>query len=90
MCYFDWDDLGQLVNRAVVIDRDRIAADCVRGFGFLANLTDEERVLAKDRDEREHAVWDRLRMAVAKVLGLVFRVRLGSLKQWHVQALDFL
>jgi hypothetical protein len=21
---FDWDDLGQLLNRAVVIDRDRI------------------------------------------------------------------
>jgi hypothetical protein len=49
---FDWDDLGQLLNRAVVIDRDRITADCVRGFGFLANLTDDERTLACDQYQR--------------------------------------
>jgi hypothetical protein len=40
---FDWDDLRELLNRAVVIDRERIPADCVRGFGFLANLTDESK-----------------------------------------------
>ena len=49
---FDWDDLGQLLNRAVVIDRDRITADCVRGVGFLANLTDDERTLARDQYQR--------------------------------------
>ena len=38
---FDWDDLRQLLNRAAVIDRDRITAACVAGFGFLANLTDD-------------------------------------------------
>jgi predicted nucleotidyltransferase component of viral defense system len=58
---FDWDDLGQLVNRAVDIDRDRITADCVRGFGFLANLTDDERTLAQDKYQREQAVADRVR-----------------------------
>ena len=57
---FDWDDLRQLLNRAVVIDRDRITADCVRGFGFLANLTDDERTLARDRHQREQVVADRL------------------------------
>jgi len=25
---FDWDDLRQLLRRTVVIDRDRITADC--------------------------------------------------------------
>lgn len=58
---FDWDDLGQLVNRAVDIDRERITADCVRGFGFLANLTDDERTLAQDKYQREQAVADRVR-----------------------------
>ena len=43
----------QLLNRAAVIDRDRIAADCVRGFG--------ERTLALDKYQREQAVADRLR-----------------------------
>src|ERR1019366_5712775 len=46
---FDWDALRQLLNRAVVIDRERITADCVRGFGFLANLTVDERALARDQ-----------------------------------------
>jgi len=43
---FDWHDLRQLLNRAAVIDRDRITAGCVRGFGFLANLTEDERTVA--------------------------------------------
>ena len=50
---FDWDDLRQLLNRAVDIDRDRITADCVRGFGFLADLTDDEHTLARDQYQRE-------------------------------------
>ena len=61
---FDWDDLRQLLNRAVVIDRDRITADCARGFGFLADLTDEERVLANDQHQRERTLWDRLRSEI--------------------------
>jgi len=57
---FDWDDLGQLVRRTMVIDRDRIAADCARGFAFLADLTDEERTLANDQHQRERDLWERL------------------------------
>ena len=57
---FDWDDLGQLVRRAMVIDRRRITADCARGFGFLADLTEEERVLAGDQYQRERELWERL------------------------------
>lgn len=57
---FDWDDLRQLLNRAAVVDRDRITADCVRGFGFLAELTDDERVLANDSHQRERGLWERL------------------------------
>src|SRR3984885_9567327 len=46
---FDWDDLAQLVRRTVVIDRERITADCVREFGFLAQLTEEVGIVANDR-----------------------------------------
>jgi predicted nucleotidyltransferase component of viral defense system len=58
---FDWDDLGQLLRRTIVVDRERITADCVRRFGFLAELTEDERVLAGDRYQREQAVAERLR-----------------------------
>ncbi|MGA9790397.1 MAG: nucleotidyl transferase AbiEii/AbiGii toxin family protein [Terriglobales bacterium] len=63
---FDWDDLRQLLNRAVVIDRDRITADCLRGFGFLADLTHDEQALAGDQHQREQAVAERLRAAPAR------------------------
>ena len=55
---FDWEDLRQLLNRAVVIDPGRITADCVRGFGFLTDLTPQEQTLANDAHQREHALWD--------------------------------
>ena len=58
---FDWDDLGQLLRRTIVVDRERITADCVRGFGFLAELTSEEQALANDPHQQEHALWNRLR-----------------------------
>ena len=58
---FDWDDLRQLLNRAVNIDRERITRDCVRGFRFLADLTDDERALARDQYQREQDVAERLR-----------------------------
>jgi predicted nucleotidyltransferase component of viral defense system len=60
---FDWDDLGQLVRRTIVIDPHRITADCARGFAFLADLTEEERVLAGDQYQRERDLWDRLNPA---------------------------
>jgi hypothetical protein len=58
---FDWDDLRDLINRAAVIDRDRITPVCVRGFGFLAKLTEDERMLAGDKYQRKQAVADRVR-----------------------------
>jgi hypothetical protein len=58
---FDWDDLRQLLNRTVVVDHEKICADCVRGFGFLVNLTDEERKLAGDKYQREQATAEKLR-----------------------------
>ena len=60
---FDWDDLGQLLRRTIVIDCDKSTADCVRGFGFLADLTNEERGVANDPHQRERVVWERLRTA---------------------------
>jgi predicted nucleotidyltransferase component of viral defense system len=61
---FDWDDLRQLLNRAVNIDRERITGDCVRGFGFLVDLTEDELALSRDRYQREQAVADRVRAAL--------------------------
>jgi predicted nucleotidyltransferase component of viral defense system len=58
---FDWDDLAQLVRRTMVIDRERITADCVRGFRFLAELTEQERIVANDRYQREEAAAAKLR-----------------------------
>lgn len=62
---FDWDDLRQLVRRGIVIDRERICADCVQGFRFLADLTDDERLLANDRYLRAEDIAQRLRGLVA-------------------------
>ena len=62
---FDWDDLGQLVRRTMTIDRRSITADCARGFAFLADLTEEERVLAGDQHQRERDLWERLKAARA-------------------------
>jgi hypothetical protein len=63
---FDWDDLNQLVRRTVVVDREKITADCIRGFRFLADLTEEERQLANDAHQRERTLWQRLRSAVGQ------------------------
>jgi hypothetical protein len=63
---FDWDDLNQLVRRTVAVDREKITADCIRGFRFLADLTEEERQLAADPHQRERTLWQRLRSAVGQ------------------------
>jgi predicted nucleotidyltransferase component of viral defense system len=63
---FDWIDLRDLVRHDARIDRERICDDCVRGFGFLADLSPEERVLANDRPQRERALAERLRAALAR------------------------
>jgi len=38
-----------------VVDRDRIIADCIRGYRFLVDLTEEERILAADPHQRQGA-----------------------------------
>jgi hypothetical protein len=57
---FDWDDLRQLLKRAVDLDRERICADCIRGFGFLLNRTDDEQILVRDKYQREHAIAEKV------------------------------
>jgi hypothetical protein len=54
------NDLRQLLRRTVAIDRDRITEDCVRGYRFLADLTDDERRLCADPYQRERALHGRL------------------------------
>jgi len=58
---FDWDDLGQLVRKTHTIDPAQVTADCIHGLAFLADMTPDEKVLASDRYQREHALWERLR-----------------------------
>ena len=58
---FDWDDLQQLTNRAINIDRDGITRACVAGFAFLADLTEDQQILAADKYQRERAVAERIR-----------------------------
>lgn len=62
---FDWTDLGQLVRRTAMIDRDRITADCTRGFQFLSELSDDERAIAADSHHRERDRIERIRQAIA-------------------------
>jgi predicted nucleotidyltransferase component of viral defense system len=58
---FDWDDLKQLVRRTLTVDRQKITADCVRGYRFLLGLTEAERQLAGDPHRRLYALWEALR-----------------------------
>lgn len=58
---FDWDDLKHLVHRDRAVDAGKITADCIRGFGFLMEMTREEQRLANDPYQRERLLWERLR-----------------------------
>src|SRR5208283_1579114 len=58
---FDWDDLNQLVRRTIAVDREKITANCIKRYRFLAELTEEERQLADDAHQRERTLWQRLR-----------------------------
>lgn len=57
---FDWDDLGQLVRRTISVDREKITSDCIKGYRFLVNLTEEEKQLASDPYQRERILWKKL------------------------------
>jgi hypothetical protein len=43
------------------IDRERITAECVRGVGFLAELTEQGRIVTNDWYQREEAAAAKLR-----------------------------
>ncbi len=58
---FDWADLDQLVHKDQKIDKDTICAQCATGYGFLAQLIDDERKLASDPYGRENALHEALR-----------------------------
>jgi predicted nucleotidyltransferase component of viral defense system len=63
---FDWDDLNQLVRRTITVDRDKIRADCIRGYRFLLDLIEDERKLANDQYQRERDLWQRLRREIGQ------------------------
>src|SRR5262249_35080660 len=49
---FDWDDLTQLIRHGHQPNRQTIPADCINGYAFLAAMTEDERALAKDSNQR--------------------------------------
>ncbi len=63
---FDWEDLRQLVRRTAAPDREKITADCVRGYRFLTDLSEEERRLAADPYQREEALYQKLRTEIGR------------------------
>ena len=62
---FDWDDLGQLTRHGQRPDPAKIVADCKKGYAFLAELTPDEAVLAKDPYQRRRDIWEKLTKAQA-------------------------
>jgi predicted nucleotidyltransferase component of viral defense system len=62
---FDWDDLNQLVRRTAAVDRDKIIADCVRGYRFLLDLNEEEKLLAADPHQRQRTLYQKLKAEIA-------------------------
>jgi len=62
---FDWDDLRDLLRRNVALEPERITADCVMGFGFLVDLSEDEQLLANDRYQREQGAAEKLRTLIA-------------------------
>ena len=67
---FDWQDLSQLVRRTMPVDRERITADCVRGYRFLVDLTEEEARLANDPHQQERDLRQKLRTEIRPCLPL--------------------
>jgi predicted nucleotidyltransferase component of viral defense system len=49
---FDWDDLTQLTRHGRPPNRQTMLADCVRGYAFLAAMTEDERTLAADKHQK--------------------------------------
>jgi predicted nucleotidyltransferase component of viral defense system len=63
---FDWADLGHLTRHGQAPDTAGIIAACVKGYGFLAALTPDELLLAKDRHERRRDLWEKLSKEIAR------------------------
>ena len=50
---FDWDDLTDLTRHGHPPNRQTMTADCIKGYGFLAGMTEDERILANDPHQRQ-------------------------------------
>lgn len=48
------------MNKSVVVDREKISAEFVRGYSFLVYLSDEQRRRANDPHQSERASWQTL------------------------------
>lgn len=58
---FDWADLDQLTNKDHKIDKEKITADCAKGYAFLREMSEEEKTLSADKYGREQSLAEKLR-----------------------------
>jgi hypothetical protein len=49
---FDWGDLAQLTRHGQPPNQKTMIADCIRGYAFLAGMSEDERILAADPYQR--------------------------------------
>lgn len=61
---YDEGDLKGLLRRQENVDLKRMVADVSETYGFLANLTEDERVLASDQHKKEGGRYETCRTAV--------------------------
>lgn len=64
---FDWEDLSQLIRRTIILDPERMLAQCRRGYAFLPELTADEESLAQDRAHRLSDLHVRLTSTCAEI-----------------------
>ena len=58
---YDWEDLSRLISSSQKPEAERIIHQCVSGYTFLRDLTEEETTLAADaKAHRERRLWQKL------------------------------
>ncbi len=57
---FDWGDLYQLLRKEQTVKPKEITAACIANFGFLGDMSEEEKALAGDPYGREEELWEKL------------------------------
>ena len=57
---FDWADLAQLMRQGQPPNVEKMTRDCAVGYGFLAKLSADEKIMADDRHQRRKDVYEKI------------------------------